>query len=280
MAKRGVPVVMIAFFVIIIARNNHRDKNDWEDLFNGKNLAGWDVYLGPSFDSAGKQNDDALGLGNDPQKVFTVLEEDGKPAIRISGERFGGISTQKEFRNYHLKLEFKWGQLKWAPRKNSKRDSGLLYHAGGPHGADFGYWMRSQEFQVQEGDCGDYWGVAGGMFDIPAIKNEKGNWLYDEKGKVLTFSDKSDQGRWCIKTPDSEKKSGEWNTLELICLGDTAIHIVNDKVVMRLYKSRMLSDGKQSALKEGKIQIQCEGAEVFYREIKITNIKSIPKKFL
>ena len=44
-----------------------------------------------------------------------------------------------------------------------KKDSGLLYFAVGNHGADYGAWMRSQEFQIQEGDCGDYWGVAGGM---------------------------------------------------------------------------------------------------------------------
>ena len=100
-----------------------------------------------------------LGLNTDPERVFSVTKEDGKPALRISGKKFGGISTQQSFKNYHLQLEFKWGKLKWHPKRNAKRDSGLLYHAVGTHGADGGFWMRSQEFQIQEGDCGDYWGV-------------------------------------------------------------------------------------------------------------------------
>ena len=39
-------------------------------------------------------------------------------------------------------------------RKNAKKDSGLMYHAVGPNGADGGNWMRSHEFQIQEGDKG------------------------------------------------------------------------------------------------------------------------------
>src|SRR5688572_3606276 len=99
-------------------------------LFNGKNLDGWDTYVGPTYDSVKKEfSGEPAGLNKDPLGVFTVVKEDGKPAIRVSGENFGGLSTQKEFGNYHLRLEFKWGKLKWAPKKNAKRDSGLLYHA-------------------------------------------------------------------------------------------------------------------------------------------------------
>lgn len=57
-------------------------------------------------------------------------------------------------------MQFKWGELKFAPRLKSKRDSGLLYHAVGEQGYEGGFWMRSHELQVQETDCGDYWGVA------------------------------------------------------------------------------------------------------------------------
>ena len=65
-----------------------------------------------------------------------------------------------------LQLQFKWGDLKWAPRKKAKKDSGMMYDAVGPHGADGGNWMRSHEFQVQEGDCGDYWACAGAVADV------------------------------------------------------------------------------------------------------------------
>lgn len=139
------------------------------ELFNGRDLTGWDTYLGPKFNPSTRQFDsiDGSGLNNDPEKVFSVVEVDGEPAIRISGAHFGGLSTTDEFANYHLTLEFKWGEDKYAPKDSAKRDSGLLYHAVGPHGADGRFWMRSQEYQIQEGDCGDYWGVAGGAFDVP-----------------------------------------------------------------------------------------------------------------
>jgi predicted RecA/RadA family phage recombinase len=145
---------------------------------------------------------------------------------------------------------------------------------------DFGAWMRSQEFQIQEGDCGDYWGVAGGVFDVPAAQNEKGQWVYDEKGELHTFKDSTEVGRRCIKNPDGEKPYGEWNTIDLYCMGDSAIHVVNGVVVMRLYHSRQSDKGKETSLVKGKIQLQSEGSEIYYRAISIEKITKIPDALL
>jgi hypothetical protein len=254
---------------------------DWIQLFSGKDLTGWETWVGASFDSVqGKRDSVAPGLNNDPLNVFSIVSLDKKPALRISGERFGGVSTLNEFQNYHLRMEMKWGEAKWHPRKNQKRDSGILYHATGDHGADFGFWMMSQEFQVQEGDCGDYWGVAGGSFDVPAIKNPAGDWVFDAKSDLVTFNEKSANGRHVIKSPDGEKPSGKWNTLEVICLGDSAIHVVNGAIVMRLYNSKKISGNGLDRLAKGRIQLQSEGAEVFYRNIEIRSISEIPKEFV
>lgn len=247
-------------------------------LFNGKDLAGWDTFIGPNYDTARKKFDSipGTGLNNDPTKVFSVVEVDGAPALRVSGEKFGGISTTSEFSNYHLTLEFKWGEAKYAPKLNDKRDSGLLYHAVGDHAADGGFWMRSQEFQVQEGDCGDYWGVAGGAFDVPVVKQDN-NYVYDPSGDLTVFAEKSEAGRHATKHPDAEKPTGQWNTLEVYCYGDTAVHIMNGVVTMMLYKSRQIDESGEMPLKKGKIQIQSEGAEVFYRNLELEKIKSLPE---
>ena len=129
-------------------------------------------------------------------------------------------------------------------KKGQKRDSGLLYFAVGTHGADYGAWMRSQEFQIQEGDCGDYWGVAGGMQDIRAIKKSDKEYVYDPAGQLYTFSESSNVGRHCIKALDAEKPSGEWNTIDLYCHGDTSVHMVNGKVVMVLFNSQQMDNGQ------------------------------------
>jgi hypothetical protein len=234
--------------------------------------------LGPPFPAVGENRTGVqpIGLNTDPNKVFSVVKLEGENVVRISGENFGGISTKDEFENYHLRLEFKWGKLKWHPKENSKMDSGLLYHANGKHGADSGFWMQSQEFQIQEGDCGDYWGCAGAIFDVPAVKDAKGEYHYSKKGELLTFQDKTSVGRHCIKEPDAENPTGQWNTVDLYCFGDTAVHVINGKVTMVLYHSKRKVENGLEPLKKGKIQIQCEGAEIFYKNIKIEPIAALP----
>src|SRR5260370_21088266 len=130
-------LLIAASIILSFTKPFHRD--DWESLFNGKDLSGWDTYLGPPLDDAGKKlSDIPVGLNNDPKHVFTVVGDNGEKMIRISGENWGGISTKKEYENFHLQLVFKWGSLKWGQKKNKKKDSGLLYFAVGPHGADSG----------------------------------------------------------------------------------------------------------------------------------------------
>lgn len=244
-------------------------KEKWTSLFNGKDLQGWDIYLKPEKGNPG-------GLNNDPKKVFTIVSTEGEPAIRISGEITGAISTKKEYSDYHLQLLFKWGQQSWGQKKNKKKDSGLLYHSVGPYGADWGAWMRSQEFQVEEGNCGDYWGCAGGAAEIPAMKKSDSEYVYASSGTTYTFKDDKVIGRHCIKQGDAEKPTGEWNTLDLYCHGDTSVHMVNGKVMMILYHNSQVDNGQLRPLTKGKIQLQSEGAEVFYKHIRIEPIGQIP----
>src|SRR5205807_1383853 len=248
----------------------------WAPLFNGKNLDGWDTWLGKPLGEK-----EPVGLNKDPKKVYTVVEVDGRPAIRISGEIFGAITTKQEYENYHLKLEFKWGEKKWPPRLKDVRDSGLLYHCVGPHGAANSYWMRSQELQIQEKDCGDYWSVAGGIVDVEGERKDgKGPVIYRKGGQKFTVPSKESGGPRIVKNPDNEKPTGQWNTIELLCVGGTSVHVVNGKVNMVLTNSRQVVNGKEVPLVVGKIQLQSEGAEVFYRNIAWRGIDSIPEKYL
>jgi hypothetical protein len=200
--------------------------------------------------------------------------EDGEPAIRISGEVFAILVTEKEFEDYHLKLQFKWGTEKYPPRKTKKRDSGILYHSIGKEGAWGGVWMKSLECQVQEGDCGDYISVDTVSVEIQAIRDETHKlYLHTPGSDTLTFSV---ERSYCHKSEDYENASGEWNTMEIYTLGGKAVHVVNGKVNNRLSNSRYFSDDKELPLSKGKIQLQSEGAEIFYRQIEIKNIEKIP----
>lgn len=253
----------------------------WTSLFNGKDLSGWDSWLAPQADSNGHRlSDQPIGLDHDPHHVFTVVPQDGQKVIRISGEDVGGIISTGEYGDYHLQVLFKWGTRSWGKKKGKKKDSGLLYHSTGAYGADFGAWMRSHEFQVQEGDCGDYWGCAGATADIPAKKINDTDYVYDPAGTMYTFRADSRVGRHCIKSSDAERPTGQWNTLDLYCHGDTSVQVVNGRVMMVLYHLSQVVDGQLQPLTRGRIQLQSEGAEVFYKGIRIQPIDRIPVKLL
>ena len=48
---------------------------------------------------------------------------------------------------------------------------------------------------------------------------------------------------------------------------------------MILQNSRYVENGKKVPLQKGKIQLQSEATEVFYKDIKIKEIKALPKDY-
>ncbi len=65
--------------------------------------------------------------------------------------------------------------------------------------------LVSQECQVQEGDCGDFWQVGSTAIDIPARTNNKGQYVYDPAGSLVHFGKNVPAGPRCWKSPDNEK---------------------------------------------------------------------------
>ncbi|SFZ94368.1 protein of unknown function [Flaviramulus basaltis] len=283
-------LVIILFSFVLNCKNNKNQKEEiaqedkWISLFNGKDLTGWDTNLGMHYEEGqdiwnqkALTNYKPFGINNDSLKVFSVVEVDGEAALRLSGEVYGGISTVDEFENYHLQVEFKWGTLKFAPRLDVVRDSGILYHGNGEQGTEAGFWLRSQEMQVQEGDCGDYWGIAGAQVNVRTEMRADSLYQYNPKGELRHFGDGSELGRNVKKFPDAEKPTGEWNTLDLYTFGDKSAHVVNGAVTMILENSRITIDSITKPLTKGKIQLQVEGAEIYYRHIKIKTLDEFPE---
>jgi hypothetical protein len=277
-----VAALVVLSAMVLPATSRGAEPKPWIRLFNGKDLSGWDTYIGPAYDPAAKEFVGApLGLNKDPDRVFSVVEVDGQRAIRISGTAFGGLSTVQEYDEYELELEFKWGQAKSAPRADAKRDSGVLYRAVGPHAADWFFWMRSLEFQVQEGDYGDFWPCGGAIADVAAKKDGSGQFAFSPGAPRLTFSATSPNGRRVAKGPETPAaKADAWNRVTLYVLEKTSVHVFNSVVAMVLENPRQLVDGREVALNRGKIQLQSEGAEVFYRNIRLRPIDALPKGVL
>jgi hypothetical protein len=222
----------------------------------------------------------------DPDKVFTVVDQiDGAPAIRSSGQHWGGIVTKSDYTNYRLVTEFRWGNVTWAPRATKARDSGILLHAQGEDGnyqKDFkGPWIRSVEFQIIEGGTGDIILVGGfergaeqsvaPRLTTTVAPNGK-NW--DPNGTTKEFT----KGRidWQYRdlqwtdtlgfrgAKDVEKPVGEWNRLEAICDGGNVTYFVNGTKVM---------EGRNGNFTAGRLMFQSEGAEIFFRLIELHPLK-------
>ena len=290
MQRRQIVLALMAWTGALFRnRSAASQTNDaWTDLFNGRDLAGWDTWLGkpqPQSAVAGLPRKDngeyttPVGLNRDPAGVFSIVRVDGAPAIRVSGEIYGGLITQAEYENYHLRFEFKWGEKRWPPRESAVRDTGCCYHSIGPNDASYGFWMKSFEFQVQEGDCGDFYSLAGVIVDVEAVaKNPadpKSDLLYTKGAPRIIGTT-----RRIVKARDAEKPKGEWNVMELYSVGQTSVHVVNGEPVMVLTGHRHRMDGREVPLTRGRIQFQSEAAEVFYRNIRVRPIHQIPTAVL
>lgn len=222
-----------------------------------------------------------IGYDKNEAQVFTVLEEQGEPVLRVSGEIYGCVFTKEEFENYHLQLQMRWGTLKWPPRLREPMDAGLLYHSQGECGVDYWKsWMLSQEFQMIEGGMGDYWSIASSRIDIPSKKDTvQDHYRFSPKGPTTTFGEGTGHSNYCQAGSVVENPKGEWNTLDLYCIGDKSVYVVNGKVVMALSDSRFLEGGQEKPLSKGKLQLQSEAAEVYYKAVKIRSILEFPASF-
>ena len=236
------------------------------ELFNGKNLKGWYTFI--------KER----GRNSDPRKVFTVNDK----MIRISGEEWGCITTNKAYENFRLTVEFKWGTKTWEPRVKNARDNGILVHSTGMDGGYDGTWMHGIECQIIEGGTGDLL-VVGDKTEKFAItcpvatEKQGGSYLFQPDGKPVTIH--GGRINWYGRDPDwkdekgfrgkndVERPVGEWNRLECIARGNELFIYLNGKLVNYAIHSKP---------DEGRIQIQSEGAEIFYRRVDLTPVAPCP----
>lgn len=256
---------------------------NWTALFNGRDLSNWDKFLADP--SAAK-----LQPSDDPKNVFTVTNLSDGPAIHVTGEIYGAITTHAEFENFHFKVDIKWGEKRWPARAHVGRDAGILYACVGEPNPATG-WMTSIENNIMEKGIGQWWSVNGAIIDaegefitpenelyVPYKKEGSGerNIVYRRGLPLITA-----QSANGITPPfDVEQVFGNWNTVEVIFWAGNCIHILNGVVNLVAVNPRYKVDDQWRPLERGKIQLQSEAAELFYRNIQVRPITEIPKEHL
>ncbi len=230
---------------------------EWRPLFDGKSLQGWSAHFAS-----------APPVPAVPAANFFEVHDGAIHAYRdeAAGSEQPNVYlvTDAEHRDYRLSLEYRWGEKKFKPRKDLVRDSGLLYHVHGSRGND---WPRSAEAQIQEGDTGDSWAVSAQVSSFVDPKSRR--YLLAEHGGVpVTVGKDGDFQR--VRHGRVNEYPG-WNTLEVIVRGDSATHIVNGVVNMRVHdiKAWDATSGSWLKLDHGRIGLQAESAEVYFRNIRI-----------
>ncbi|WP_282134751.1 3-keto-disaccharide hydrolase [Seonamhaeicola maritimus] len=283
------PKQLFSICILLICFSlNAQVKGKSIELFD-KDLSNFEIWQGVphssvkdlpegTYQSDNVHNGTPVGLNKNIKNVFSTITENGELVLKISGEIYGGLTTKDTYKNYHLSVFFKWGDKKWEPRLDVKRDSGILYHCYGAHGRFWNTWKTCLEYQVQESDLGDFIPlggnaatpkVGGPIVDIRGdFKDEK---KFDPASEVY-----SEGSGYIQAASEHDAPHGEWNHLEIYVIGNDAVHVVNGNIVMVVENAKNPEAGKP--LTSGQIQIQSEAAECYYKNLTLTPIKKFPKK--
>lgn len=229
-------------------------------LFNGKDLSGFTTWLQAS-------------ATEDPKKVFTV--HDGM--IHASGDGMGYVATAKPWRDYRLTLEYKWGTR--TDGGKYVRNSGVLVHAGRDGEAGKGAWAPSIEVQLAQGCEGDLIGIRGKdplTMTVETVLGPDRRPRWKRGGTPTVYSGK--QFWWSNHDPDFKElldtrgkndvasPLGEWTRVEVVADGKRLAVSVNGVQV---------NEATEVSPSSGRILLQCEGHEVFFRKV---DIHPLPEK--
>jgi hypothetical protein len=163
----------------------------------------------------------------DPTTVFTVKNG----VINISGNPFGYMRTKESFSDYKLKIEWRW------PAEAT--NSGVFVHGQQPDTI----WLKCIECQLKAGNAGDFVCMNG------ADMNERTNKASMSVKKMAA---------------SSEKPTGEWNSMEVTCSGNTIEVVVNGV---------LQNKGTNLNVTKGSVCLQSEGKDIEFRNVFLTNLK-------
>ena len=197
-------------------------------LFNQKDLKGWYAF------------------GEEKGKVSNAAElfstEDNM--IRMYGPKAGYLMSEQCFKNFKLKVEFRWNTDAKFAKKNNSKNSGVMYLV--PSETPDVLWPKGIQFQIKEGATGDFVLLQEVTLNINGKKTEPGKSVVAKR-----FA-------------DAEKAIGEWNTL-----------VVTSKngIITQQLNGKLVNQGTASSVTEGRILLQYEGFPIDFRKVTIKKYK-------
>jgi len=254
-------IIVSPSFISCVAAKKNAERQEWIELFNGKDIKDWTVKINHH------------NVGSDPANTFRV--EDGIIKVRYDkyekfNEQYGHLYYNQPFSYYHLKLEYRiTGEWRKDAPSYTIKNSGVMFHSQDPR-----TMLREQD-----------WPISVEMQFLAGLGNgaprPTGNMC--SPGTNVVYKGKIDP-RHCIESSSKTYAHDEWVKAELIVLGDSLVkHIINGDTVLQYSKPQIgggvvnnfdpliKQDGK--LLSEGFIALQSEGQPVDFRKVTLLNLE-------
>jgi hypothetical protein len=206
-----------------------------KSLFNGNDLSGWHA--------------DVPKMDTDTTARNPFIVRDGM--LVSLGTPGGHLITDAIFSNYRLEVEYRFA--------GQPGNCGVLVHASVPR-VLYKMFPKSIEVQMMHENAGDFW-LIGEEIKVPDMEKRRGkreNWGVTE-GK---------ERRIINLTDGAERPLGEWNKMNIECVGNRIKVWVNGELA---------NYGYDATASKGQIALQAEGAEVEFRKVELTPIEKLTK---
>lgn len=265
-------IVFSSLFLVVSTWKGCGDKTttatpkqgQWVQLFNGKNLDGWDVKIA-GFD-----------LNDNYQNTFSV--KDGCITVNYDGyksfdERYGHLFYKNPYSHYRLRVEYRFfGEQAPGGEGWALRNSGAMLH-----GQTAASMMKDQDFPISIE--AQFLGGNG--------KDERHTSNLCTPGTNVVFKGKFETTH-CLDSSSKTYHGDQWVTAEFLVLGDSLIqHILEGEVVMEYtkptigdgvvnnYDPKVKIDGK--ALTSGTISLQSESHPIQFRKVELMDLSASQK---
>lgn len=217
----------------------------WEPLLDERDLGGWTPVV--------PEGGTPIGAG--PPSEFSLVLADGGPALRATGTGLGSVESDREFENFHLRFEYRWGSA------DGDHLASVRYHCAGPVGSKGTHGMQ---LHLQR---------AGSYLRLNDL-------LRVEVGEVrgAAVVPVRPGGRRIDPETNKEAPVGRWNKAALVCVGDWSVHVINGAPVLALARSRR-ADPADEPVTRGRIRFQSIKGEIFFRKIEIRRTTEIPSEY-
>lgn len=274
MIKLFIKISLFLFILSVFASaqaQNDSTHENWQSLFNGKNLYGWDIKI------AGQK------LNHNYKNTFRV--EDGMLRIaydqyKTFDDKYGHLYYKKPFSYYILRFQYRFlGNQTPGGETWNVRNSGVMIHSQSAKSLSINQsFPVSLEVQLLGG--------------LGIGERHTGNLC--TPGTQVHIDGKLDEAH-CIDSKSKTYDGDQWVSMTVVVLGDSVIkHIVEGDTVLTYEKTEIgggFVGGKNdwkwghvdnyeywekrqnTPLKEGYIALQAESHPIDFRKIEILNLE-------